>query len=86
MPEGKTRIMWDYNNTYFTMPLLMANGGYAFQKNADGNYDGADTGVNNEGAIKGATMLKNLIDDGIMPKGVDGGIVDATHGQGRSRA
>ena len=24
--------MWDYNNTYFTFPLLMANGGYAFVK------------------------------------------------------
>ena len=79
---GKTAIMWDYNNTYFTMPLLMANGGYAFQKNAEGNYDGKDTGVNNEGSIKGATALKNLIDAGTMPKGVDGGVVDASFAKG----
>lgn len=81
VPEGKTRIMWDYNNTYFTMPLLMANGGYAFQKK-DGAYDGTDTGVNNEGAIKGANVLEKLIDDGIMPRGVDGGIVDGAMAKG----
>jgi maltose/maltodextrin transport system substrate-binding protein len=80
--DGKTRIMWDYNNTYFTMPLLMANGGYAFQKDAEGNYNGKETGVNNEGSIKGGTALKNLIDSGTMPKGVDGGIVDASFAKG----
>ncbi len=82
IPGGKTAIMWDYNNTYFTMPLLMANGGYAFKKDEAGNYDGKDTGVNNEGSIKGATALKNLIDSGTMPKGVDGGVVDASFAKG----
>ena len=79
--DGKTRIMWDYTNTYFTMPLLMANGGYAFVKK-DGVYDGKDTGVNNEGSVAGATVLKQLIDGGTMPKGVDGGIVDASMAKG----
>ncbi len=82
VPDGKTRIMWDYTNAYFSMPLLAANGGYAFQKNAEGNYDGKDTGVNNEGSIKGATALKNLIDSGVMPKGVDGGVTDASFAKG----
>ncbi len=82
IPDGKTAIMWDYNNTYFTMPLLMANGGYAFKKDESGNYDGTDTGVNNEGSINGATALKNLIDSGTMPKGVDGGVVDASFAKG----
>lgn len=79
---GKTAIMWDYNNTYFTMPLLMANGGYAFKKDDAGNYNGKDTGVNNDGSIKGGTALKNLIDAGTMPKGVDGGVVDASFAKG----
>ncbi len=79
---GKTAIMWDYNNTYFTMPLLMANGGYAFKKDDAGNFNGKDTGVNNEGSIKGGTALKNLIDSGTMPKGVDGGVVDASFAKG----
>ncbi len=73
--------MWDYNNTYFSMPLLMANGGYAFQK-VDGSYDDSDTGVNNAGAIAGAAMIKSLIDDGIMPPGVDYGVMDAAINKG----
>ncbi|SFR33865.1 maltooligosaccharide-binding protein [Yoonia tamlensis] len=69
------KILWDYNNTYFTMPMLMAGGGYAFQK-VDGVYDGTATGVNTDGAIAGATVLKALFDDGVMPQGVDYGVMD----------
>jgi maltose/maltodextrin transport system substrate-binding protein len=81
VPEGVKPIMWDYNNTYFTMPLLMANGGYAFVKK-DGSYDGKDTGVATEGAIAGATVLKGLIDSGIMPAGVDYGVMDGAMAKG----
>lgn len=70
-----SKILWDYNNTYFTMPMLMANGGYAFEK-VDGNYDGATTGVATAGAIKGAEVLKSLFDTGVMPQGVDYGVMD----------
>jgi maltose/maltodextrin transport system substrate-binding protein len=79
--EGVTKIMWDYNNTYFTFPLMMANGGYAFVKK-DGVYDGKDTGVNNAGAVQGATVLKQLIDDGVMPAGVDYGVMDGAMNKG----
>lgn len=79
--DGVTKIMWDYNNTYFTFPLLAANGGYAFVKK-DGSYDGKDTGVNNEGAVQGATELKKLIDDGVMPAGVDYGVMDGAMNKG----
>ncbi|MEP4640610.1 MAG: extracellular solute-binding protein, partial [Yoonia sp.] len=67
------KILWDYNNTYFTMPMLMAGGGYAFQK-VDGSYDGSATGVNTDGAVAGAEVLKSLFDDGVMPQGVDYGV------------
>lgn len=33
LPKKASPILWDYNNAYFTFPLLMANGGYAFEKN-----------------------------------------------------
>ncbi|SFS21529.1 maltose/maltodextrin ABC transporter substrate-binding protein MalE [Yoonia litorea] len=78
--EGQ-KILWDYNNTYFTMPLLMAGGGYAFQK-VDGAYDGSTTGVNTEGAIAGAEVLKSLFDDGVMPQGVDYGVMDGAMNNG----
>lgn len=78
---GAGSILWDYNNTYFTMPLLMAGGGYAFQK-VDGTYDGTTTGVNTEGAIAGAAILDQLIETGVMPAGVDYGVMDAAMANG----
>ncbi|MCL4105087.1 UNVERIFIED_CONTAM: hypothetical protein GTU68_018794 [Idotea baltica] len=81
VPEGVAPIMWDYNNTYFTMPLLMANGGYAFKK-VDGSYDGSETGVNNAGAVAGAAALRALIDDGLMPAGVDYGVMEGAMNKG----
>jgi maltose/maltodextrin transport system substrate-binding protein len=84
LPEGVKPILWDYNNTYFTFPLLMANGGYAFQKDASGSYDPSDTGVNNDGAKKGAAMLRAFIDDGVMPSGVDYGVMEAAVNKGEA--
>ncbi|UWR00664.1 maltose/maltodextrin ABC transporter substrate-binding protein MalE [Rhodobacteraceae bacterium S2214] len=75
------KILWDYNNTYFTMPMLMAGGGYAFQK-VDGSYDGSATGVNTDGAVAGAEVLKSLFDDGVMPQGVDYGVMDGAMNNG----
>ncbi len=75
LPEGVTPIMWAYNDTYFTFPMMMANGGYAFQMK-DGAYDPTDTGVNNEGAIQGGQMLAQLIESGTMPQGVDYGVME----------
>jgi len=83
IPGVTANIMWDYNNTYFTMPLLMAGGGYAFQK-VDGSYNGQDTGVNNAGSIAGVAALRKLIDDGVMPAGVDYGVMDAAMNKGET--
>ena len=83
MPEGVSTILWDYNNTYFTMPMLMANGGYAFQK-VDGNFDGNDTGVNNDGAKIGGNVLRSLFDDGVLPEGVDYGVMDGAMANGET--
>jgi maltose/maltodextrin transport system substrate-binding protein len=78
-PEGKKAILWDYTNTYFTWPLLAANGGYAFKQKPDGSYDAGDTGVNNAGALKGVELLNKMLRDKVMPAGsgyaeMEGGI------------
>lgn len=75
--DGKHAILWDYNNTYFTFPLLAANGGYPFARTAKGDYNATDVGVNTAGAIKGAEMLVKLIDAGVMPKGADYAAMEA---------
>jgi len=81
LPDGIAPILWDYTNAYFTFGLMMANGGYAFEK-VDGSYDGTRTGVNNEGAIAGAQALAGLIESGAMPTGVDYGVMDSAMNKG----
>jgi maltose/maltodextrin transport system substrate-binding protein len=80
--NGKHAILWDYNNTYFTFPLLAANGGYPFGRNPKGDYVATDVGVNNAGAIKGAEMIVKLIDAGVMPKGATYSAMDAAMAKG----
>ena len=81
--SGKKAILWDYNNTYFTWPLLAAGGGYPFKLKADGNFDPADTGVNNAGALKGAELLNKLVKDGVMTKGAGYAEMEAGMAQGK---
>jgi maltose/maltodextrin transport system substrate-binding protein len=81
--DGKKAILWDYNNTYFTWPILAANGGYAFKQRADGTYDPADTGVNNAGALKGADLLAKYVKDGVMTKGAGYAEMEAGMAQGK---
>lgn len=80
--QGKKAILWDYTNTYFTWPLLAANGGYAFKKNPDGTYNGKDTGVNNSGAIQGVSLLNRLLREGYMPEGSGYAEMEAAMAQG----
>ena len=81
--QGKKAMLWDYNNTYFTWPLLAASGGYAFKVRADGTYDPTDTGVNNAGALKGAEVLARMVKDGVMPKGAGYADMEAGVNQGK---
>jgi maltose/maltodextrin transport system substrate-binding protein len=80
--DGKHAILWDYNNTYFTFPMLAANGGYPFGRTATGTYNATDVGVNNAGAVKGAEMLAKLIDSGAMPKGATYSAMEAAMNKG----
>lgn len=80
--DGKHAILWAYDTPYFTFPLLAANGGYAFGRSPKGDYDAADVGVNNAGAVKGAEMLARLIDAGVMPKGATYSTMEAAMSKG----
>ena len=67
---GKTSaILWDYNKSFFSWPLLAGPGGYVFGRTAQGELDSKNVGVNNAGALKGAELLDRLITGGTMPKG-----------------
>jgi maltose/maltodextrin transport system substrate-binding protein len=68
-PRGVRAILWDYNKSFFTWPLLAGPGGFVFGRDAQGNLDPKVVGVNQPGAVAGARMLERLIQQGQMPKG-----------------
>lgn len=67
--RGIKAIGWDYTNAYFTWPLIAANGGYVFKREADGGYDTNDVGVDSPGALVGARLLQGFVEDGMLPAG-----------------
>ena len=67
--QGKHAILWAYNNSFFSWPLLAGPGGFVFERNSLGELDPKKVGVNNAGAYQGAQMLERLIRDGHMPRG-----------------
>jgi maltose/maltodextrin transport system substrate-binding protein len=52
--RGKKAILWDYDKSFFSLPMLAAGGGYIFGRDAQGNLDVHDIGVNTPGAVAGA--------------------------------
>jgi maltose/maltodextrin transport system substrate-binding protein len=67
--SGKKAILWDYNKSFFTWPLLGGTGGYVFGRDAKGELDPMKVGVNSPGAIRAAEVLSGLIAGGQMPRG-----------------
>lgn len=65
----KGAILWAYNNSFFSWPLLAGPGGYVFGRNTAGELDPQQIGVNNASAVAGAQMLERLIQGGHMPRG-----------------
>ena len=66
---GKKAILWDYNKSFFSWPLLAGPGGFVFARKAGGDLDPQAVGVNHPGALKGLEMLERLVREGHMPKG-----------------
>jgi maltose/maltodextrin transport system substrate-binding protein len=67
--QGKKAILWAYNNSFFSWPLLAGPGGFVFGRDAKGELDPKVVGVNTAGAVQGAAMLERLITGGHMPRG-----------------
>ena len=76
-------IMWDQVQPYFTTPMLASNGGYVFLE-TDSGYDVKNVGINGEGAKKGASMFAELIEENVLPRGVDYGVMESNFNQGKA--
>jgi maltose/maltodextrin transport system substrate-binding protein len=82
--QGKHAILWPFETPYFTYPLLAANGGYAFERRADGSYDVTATGMNNAGSKQGVRFLADMLEKGHMPRGVDYAVAEAKFTKGEA--
>ncbi|MFL5126335.1 MAG: maltose/maltodextrin ABC transporter substrate-binding protein MalE, partial [Microvirga sp.] len=80
--QGKHALLWDYGKSFFTFPMLAAGGGYTYGRDAKGNFDVHDIGVNNAGAIAGAQVLLDLIEHGQMPRGAKYAEMESAFAQG----
>jgi maltose/maltodextrin transport system substrate-binding protein len=67
--QGKKAIIWDFNLSFFTWPLLAGPGGYVFGRDAQGNLNPRDVGVNTPGAVKAAELLERMVVGGQLPRG-----------------
>jgi maltose-binding protein MalE len=72
--EGKVDyIMGITGNSYDVYPILTSFGGYIFGKDANGNWDPQDLGIDSPGMIEGVKWLADGVANGDLPADWDGG-------------
>jgi len=81
--KGKSALMFNLQEPYFTWPLTAANGGYAFKKGPDG-YDLKDVGVANKGSLEGLQLLVDLIKNKHLNADTDFAIAEAAFNKGET--
>src|SRR5205085_3812646 len=63
IPSGGLAFGWDQPNFYYDYAFISGGGGYVFKFTKKG-YDYNNIGLDNAGAIKGITFIKDLTDKG----------------------
>ncbi|WP_311791670.1 MULTISPECIES: maltose/maltodextrin ABC transporter substrate-binding protein MalE [Pantoea] len=81
--KGKSAIMFNLQEPYFTWPLLAAGGAYAFKK-TDSGYDIKDTGVDNAGAKAGMQFLVDQVKAKTLNADTDYSIAEAAFNKGQT--
>ncbi|WP_147193739.1 maltose/maltodextrin ABC transporter substrate-binding protein MalE [Pantoea sp. MBD-2R] len=81
--KGKSAIMWNLQEPYFTWPVIAADGGYAF-KYVDGKYDIKNTGVNNAGSLAGLQFIVDLVKNKHINADTDYSIAEAAFNKGQT--
>jgi maltose/maltodextrin transport system substrate-binding protein len=81
--QGKSAIMFNLQEPYFTWPLLAAGGAYAF-KYADGHYNVKDVGVDNAGAKAGMQFLVDQVKAKTLNADTDYSIAEAAFNKGQT--
>lgn len=81
--DGKSAIMWNLKEPYFTWPLMAADGGYAFKYGAAG-YDIKDAGIAKDGVKDAMNFVKGLVEKGVISADMDYSVSEASFNQGKA--
>lgn len=81
--KGKSAIMFNLQEPYFTWPLIAADGGFAFKKE-NGSYNVKEVGVNNQGSQEGLKFLVDLIKNKHLNADTDYAIAEAAFNKGET--
>lgn len=81
--NGKSAMMWNLQEPYFTWPIIAADGGYAY-KYENGKYNIKDTGVNNEGSKAGLQFIIDLVKNKHINADTDYSIAEAAFNKGQT--
>ncbi|KAA5971818.1 maltose/maltodextrin ABC transporter substrate-binding protein MalE [Pantoea sp. ICBG 1758] len=81
--KGKSAIMFNLQEPYFTWPLLAAGGAYAFKPTQSG-FDIKDTGVDNAGAKAGMQFLVDQVKAKVLNADTDYSIAEAAFNKGQT--
>lgn len=81
--KGKSAIMFNLQEPYFTWPLMAAGGAYAY-KSVDGRYDVKDLGIDNAGAKAGLQFLLDRVKAKQLNADTDYSIAEAAFNKGET--
>lgn len=81
--KGKSAIMWNLAEPYFTWPVISSQGAYAFKATSTG-YDVKDIGVNNEAAQKGLQFVVDLAKKKVINADMDYSVSEASFNKGNT--
>lgn len=61
-----------FDQIYYAQSVMSGYGGYIFEKDNKGNYDPTNLGLNNKGAIEGASIIQKFYKEKLFPAGIIG--------------
>ena len=70
--KGKYGLLAKFDEVYYAYGAMASMGGYIFGKDAKGEINVEDIGLNQPGSIEAITYLKKFYADGLFPAGIVG--------------
>lgn len=69
---------------YYIYPIVTGFGGYIFGRDAEGNYNPQDVGLDSPGGLAAMRELDSMVKAGLLRKDITGDIVNSLFGEGKS--